>query len=269
MRVVAVLAVRNEARFLRQALKNLGRQGVEAYVCDNGSTDGSVEIAESFRGRGLVGIEHVPFDGVYRWQALLRRKEELFESLHADWFMHADADEIHLPPRDHATIANALAEVDRQGCDTVEVEEFAFIPTREAPDHDHEDFESTLRTYYPFRPISPHCVRFLKKQRGPMEIAWSGGHRVRFAAEARLSPVPFRMRHYIFLGHAHAERKYVQRRYDDREVNVLGWHGWRPSLRAENIRLPAAAELRSANTDDDLDPVKPWTRHWLDLCLTP
>jgi len=269
MRIVAVLAVRNEERFVADCLENLSRQGVEVYLCDNGSTDRTVEIAERHRGRGLIGMESVPHDGVYRWEGLLRRKEELFQSLDADWLMHVDADEIHLPPPSHPTLSAALAEADRRGYDTVEFSEFTFVPTREAPDHDHPAFQRTMRSYYPFRPRSPHCVRALKKQSGPMEIAWSGGHRVRFASEPLLYPEAFRMRHYLFLSPAHAARKYIHRRYDEREVTAAGWHGWRARLQEEALRLPSAAELRTTHSDDDLDPSEPWTRHWLDRCLAP
>ncbi|MEO8159610.1 MAG: glycosyltransferase family A protein [Betaproteobacteria bacterium] len=267
LRVVAVLAVRNEERFVADCLENLFRQGVQVYLCDNQSTDRTVEIAESYRGRGLIGVETIPHDGVYYLERLLRRKEELFQLLDADWLMHVDADEIHLPPRSHSTLAAAFADADARGYDTVETSEFTFVPTREAPDHDHPDFQRTLRSYYPFRPRSPHCVRALKKRAGPMEIAWSGGHRVRFASEPRLYPEPCLMRHYQFLSEAHAVRKYVNRRFDDDAVIRRGWHGWRPLLRPEDIQLPPATELRTTATDADLDAAEPWTKHWLDRCV--
>src|SRR5262245_65806657 len=107
MRVVAVLAARNEERFVAGCLENLFRQGVEVYLCDNESTDRTVEIAERYRGRGLLGIETIPHHGVYAWERILRRKEELFQSLDTDWLMHVDADEIHLPPASPATLVSA------------------------------------------------------------------------------------------------------------------------------------------------------------------
>jgi hypothetical protein len=268
LRVVAVLAVRNEERFLAACLENLFRQGVKVYLCDNQSTDRTLDVAERYRGGGLVGIESLPHDGVYRWESILHRKEELFQSLEADWLMHVDADEIHLPPPGYRTLVAALADADARGYDTAEFAEFTFVPTREAPDHDHAEFQRTLRSYYPFRPTSPHCVRALKKREGPMEIAWSGGHLVRFGTEPRLFPEHFRMRHYLFLSPAHAASKYA-RRYEEHEVAVRGWHGWRPRLRPERIELPSASELRHADTDDDLDASHPWTRHWLARCVEP
>jgi hypothetical protein len=262
-----VLATHNEQRFIAACLENLFRQGVQVHLCDNGSTDRTVEIARRYLGQGLVGIEHIPHDGTYRWESILRRKEALFRELDADWLMHVDADEIHLPPPGHASIAEALALVDALGYEAVEFEEFTFVPTCEAPDHDHPDFVGTLRTYYPFRPRSPHCVRAYRKQDGPMEIAWSGGHIVRFPHAPRLYPEPFRMKHYLFLSGAHAERKYPGRKYDEDEISQRRWHSWRPRLRREHIVLPSVAQVRTTAGDDDLDSTDPWTRHWLDQCM--
>jgi glycosyltransferase involved in cell wall biosynthesis len=262
---VAVLTVRNEERFIGACVEHLIRQGVEVYICDNGSTDRTVEIAEPYCGAGVIAIERVPYGGDFQWERLLRRKEELFQSLDAEWLIHVDADEILLSPSD-VPLARAIADVDALGYDTIEFNEFTFVPTLEAPDHDTPEFLSTLRTYYPFRPRSPHCVRALKKQDGPMEIAWSGGHNVRFAHTPALYPTPFRMKHYLFLSVDHAKRKYVTRPYRA-DLRARGWHGWRARLRPEDIRLPAGGDLRVTASDQDLDPSNPWTTHWLEQCV--
>jgi glycosyltransferase involved in cell wall biosynthesis len=262
-RVVAVLTARNEERFIAGAIEHLVAQGVAVYVCDHGSDDGSAELAGRYLGAGVVGIEHIPFTGRFQWRDLLRRKEELFQSLDADWVMHADADEVHLPPPGHATLAEAIAAADSEGYDAVEFEEFTFIPTREEPDHDHPDFARTLRTYYPFRPRERHLVRAFKAGGRAVEIAWSGGHHPRSSEPFRIAPTPFRMRHYLFLSAEHAARKYGSRRYDPDEL-ADGWHGWRARVEPGQIRLPYARQLRRAETDNDLDPSEPWTAHWLD-----
>ncbi len=129
MRVVAVLAVRNEQRFIAACLENLRQQGIETYLCDNDSSDRTLEIAERYWGRGLVGMERIPYDGVYRWERILERKERIFQVLDADWVMHADADEIYLPPRWCRTLVDALSDADARGYDTVDFSEFTFVPT--------------------------------------------------------------------------------------------------------------------------------------------
>lgn len=46
--VCAIVAVRNEAVYLNTLLTYLCKQGVEVIIIDNGSTDGSIEIAETY-----------------------------------------------------------------------------------------------------------------------------------------------------------------------------------------------------------------------------
>jgi glycosyltransferase involved in cell wall biosynthesis len=266
MRIVAILATYNEERFIGACLENLFRQGVEVYLCDNESTDQTVPIAESYQGRGLIGIETIPRVGVFNLRQQLERKERLAVTLEADWFMHVDADEIHLPPRSDRTLAQAFTEVEAQGYNAVNFNEFTFIPTRESPDHDHPNFQETMRWYYPFLPSYPHLLRAWKRQPVPVEQAWSGGHQVRFPG-LRMVPQSFTMRHYLFLSVPHAIRKYVNKSYDPAEVEG-GWHGWRTKLKPEMIELPAQSELRTYVSDDQLDPSNPRTQHYLDEVWT-
>lgn len=261
MRALALIATYNEERFIGGCLEHLFSQGVEAYLCDNDSTDGTVAAAERYLGAGLRGIERIPRDGTFHWRQILRRKEALASELDADWFLHLDADEIPLAPRPGQTLAEGLAEADASGCNAVEFAELTFVPTRESPDHDHPGFRRTMHWYYPFAPSELHLVRAWKRQPVPVDLASSGGHVVRFPGWL-LYPVRFRLRHYIFLSHEQAVRKYVGRVYDPEEVRN-GWHGWRASLTADAVILPRQAELRTALTDDDLDPSSPRTTHCL------
>lgn len=261
MRVVAILAVYNEQRFIRACIENLLRQGVEVYLIDNSSSDGTIEIAETYLNRGLIGIENFPREGVYAWRSLLARKEQVAASIHADWYLHVDADEIRLPPRSDITLAHALEQADHQGYNAVNFMEYTFVPTQESPDHDHPDFQETMRWYYPFLPEFPHRLNAWKRQKTPVELAWSGGHRVRFPG-LRMYPVSFPMRHYLFLSIEHAIRKFVRREYDPVEVKA-GWHGWRARLTPEKIQLPSQSELRLYISDDELDSSNPRTQHYL------
>ncbi|MBI3997803.1 MAG: glycosyltransferase [Armatimonadetes bacterium] len=263
MRVVALLATYNEERFITGCLDHLFHQGVEVYLLDNCSTDGTRAIAERHLGRGVIGIETFPRYGTLDLRAILEREEHLAATLPGAWMMHVDADERHLPPRSHGTLAEAFEDVERQGDNAVNFMEFTFVPTQEHPDHDHPDFQRTMRWYYPFLPFSPHLVRAWKKQPSAMELAWSAGHQVRFPG-LRIYPQAFPMRHYLFLSVPHAARKYAHRNYDPRAVEA-GWHGWRVKVRSELIRLPAETDLRMYVSDDHLDSSHPRTRHCLDL----
>jgi glycosyltransferase involved in cell wall biosynthesis len=263
VRVLALLATYNERRFVEPCIEHLHAQGVETYLIDNCSTDGTVELAERHLGRGLIGVEELPRDECFDLRAQLRRKEQLAGELEADWFLHLDADEVRLPPLGWGSLADALARVGRDGYNAVNFLEFTFVPTREQPDHDHADYARTLRTYYPFAPSFPHKLTAWKAAASAeVELAPSGGHRLRFPG-LRMSPESFPMKHYLFLSVAHATEKYVERNFDAEEVES-GWHGWRASLTPVDITLPSESELRVAQSDEDLDPSDPRTRHHID-----
>lgn len=263
MRIVALLATYNERRFIDACLTHLHEQGIDAYVIDNGSTDGTAELAEAHRKRGLIGLEHFPRDGVFRWRALLERKEQLAREIEADWFIHHDTDEFRLPSPGHATLADALGAADGEGFNAVNFMEFTFVPTRESPDHDHPDFRRTLRTYYPFRPIARHQVNAWKATDAEdLGLARSGGHGLDFPG-IRIHPEPLPMRHYLFLSPAHAAEKYVRRDHDPDEL-ASGWHGWRATLREGQIRLPSEAEVRVETEDGVLDASDPRLKHYVD-----
>ncbi len=259
MRVLAIIAAYNEERFIGGCLEHLAAHGVEAYLCDNQSTDRTETIAAAYLGLGLRGIERLPRDGTFRWRQILGRKEALAAELDADWFIHLDADEILLPPRPGQTLLEAFAEADREGYDAIEFQEFTFVPTREEPHHDHPDFRRTMRWYYPFAPSPLHLVRAWKRQPARVDLASTGGHNVRFA-DQRLSPHRFKMCHYLFLSREHVARKYAAKTYDPEEVRG-GWHSWRPTLRAESVELPSERELKRLVVDGDLDPSAPRTTH--------
>ena len=259
MRVLGLLAAYNEERFIAGCLEHLIRQGVDAYLIDNESTDETVAIAERFLGKGLTGIERFPRAGVYSWGPLLARKAELAAALDADWFLHMDADEMRMAPSSEMTLAEALAGVDGEGYNAVNFQEFTFVPTREAPDHDHPDFVETMSWYYPFLPRFPHQLKAWKRQREPVELTSSGGHEVQFA-DRRIYPASFPMRHYLFLSIPHAIEKYVQRAYDPVEV-AEGAHAVRAALSPDSFRLLPEAELRTYESDDALDDSDPFAYH--------
>jgi glycosyltransferase involved in cell wall biosynthesis len=259
VRALALVAVYNEERFIGSCLDHLIAQGIDVYMIDNGSADRTSEIAERYVGRGLVGLERLPRDEVYSWRPILERKQELAANLDADWFLHVDADEIRPPPRPGVALVKALAEVEADGYNAVNFQEFTFVPTREAPDHDHPRFQETMRWYYPFLSRFPDQLRAWKRQEAPVDLASSGGHRVEFPG-LRMHPRSFPMRHYLFLSVEHAIRKYVERRFDEAEL-VAGWHRARAALQPGGVTLLPESQLRVFTSDHELDSSNPWPRH--------
>ena len=256
-----MLAAYNEERFIGNCLDHLIRQGVDVYLIDDSSTDATVAVAERYLGRGLIGIETLPRTGLFEFERILRRKEALAASLDAEWFMHVDADEIRLAPKSRQTLGEAILEADEAGYNAVDFFEFTFLPTIEAPDHDHDRYLETMAWYYPFRPFDHHRLNAWKRQRGGVDLVSFGGHVVSFPG-LNTSPKMFPMRHYICLSVTHAIQKYGERRHPPSAL-AAGWHKWRERLDPARIVLPSQTELRPYLGDDVLDASDPRTRHAL------
>lgn len=259
MRILALVATYNEERFIGHCLDHLNGQGIEVYLIDNGSTDATVAIAERRRGRGLADIEVLPRAGVFDLKQILARKQVLAHALDADWFMHVDADEVRLSPDPGRTLGEAIQAADAAGYNAIDFQEYTFIPTREAPDHDHEHYQQTMRWYYPFRPFAPHRLNAWKRQAGGVDLLSGAGHLVRFEG-LRMFPQPFPMRHYMCLSLAHAIRKYASRRHLPADL-ARGWHGWREQLDPGRVVLPSERDLRRYVDDGALDPSNALTAH--------
>jgi glycosyltransferase involved in cell wall biosynthesis len=260
---VALLSAYNEERFAAGCIEHLIAEGLMVYVIDDGSTDATAEIVRSYLGRGVIGLERRERGHNVDLEALLQRKEELAMTLEADWILSCDFDEMRISPWPGVTLRDAIARVEAEGYNAVNFQEFTFVPTREEPDHDHPRFWETMRSYYPFAPVSHHQVKCWRKPNERVELVWSGGHRVRFAG-LRLYPESFPMKHYLFLSPEHAGRKYGWRSHPQSAL-ARGWHGWREGYSADTLDLPYASELRHYVDDSQLDANSPWKEH----CLAP
>lgn len=260
-RVTALITAFNEERVLAATLEHLLAQGVDVHLVDNQSTDRTREIAESFLGRGVIGIETLARDGSYDKPAVLRNAERRIRKLPGDWFILQDADEIRLPPAPYATLAEAFQAVEDAGCNAVDFDEFVFVPTLQAPDHEHGDFRATMRHYYYFRRGRRHRVTAWKRGWMKARLLRRAGHEVEFWGR-RIFPTRFPMRHYLCLSRAHAEQKYCRRSWSE-AGQARGWHRGRVGLRPDDIRLPDEAQLMEAEAGQPLDTSKPLSEHLL------
>src|SRR3954466_9505472 len=119
VRVVALLAAYNEEDVIGQTVGDLVAQGLEVYVVDHGSTDGTLAEVERFAGHGVIGVERFTGEG-FALGAQLAHKEELARRLDADWFLHVDADELRESPWAERNLAAAVAAVDRLGYNAID-----------------------------------------------------------------------------------------------------------------------------------------------------
>lgn len=261
VRIVAIFHVYNEARFLPYVLPHLAAQGVESYVVDNESTDGSGDIARAWLGRGVIGVETFPRRGVFELARLLARTEALHHELGADWYLHHDADQWRYAPAPYRTLAEGIAAADAAGYNAVDFDVFDFMPTSADDDHDHGRFVDTMEWYYYFRPPGWHQLKVWKNLGQSIDLASSGGHHVTFDG-LRVSPLRFVQRHYYVLSRAHAIEKYCQRAFSADEL-ARGWHGPRATIRPQDLRFPARSQLKRVRPDGVWDTSEPWRQRFL------
>jgi Glycosyl transferase family 2 len=224
-RVVAIIAAHNEADVIEQVVGDLIAQGVQVYLIDHGSTDGTADRVRALVGRGLIAIEPLDDDGRFRWADILRRKLELAAELDGDWFIHADADELRESPWSGVELGRAFALVDELGYDAVDFAVFNFRPVERGELAAGADLRAAFPFYEAGGAHDRLQVKAWKRTARPVELVSSGGHEARFDGR-RVFPIRFILRHYPIRGQAHGERKvFVERRprFVDEE-RARGWH---------------------------------------------
>jgi glycosyltransferase involved in cell wall biosynthesis len=242
MRVVALLTVRNEILYIERCLRHLGEQGVEVCLIDNGSTDGTLEVAEGHLGGVVTRIEHQAFTGEFDLSEQCRIQERLSVEIEADWFIHHDADEIREAPVMGETLSDGLRHAGEQGFNAVDFSEFVFFPSASAEGFEHTDYVETITDYYYFCPRPQRRINAWRKTAEAVTLRDSGGHRADFPSRS-VSPEQFILRHYVALSADHLLQKYSSRRFPVTEISS-GWHGWRSRFKASMIRRPLDSVMR-------------------------
>jgi glycosyltransferase involved in cell wall biosynthesis len=225
-RVVALIAAYNEADIIDQAIDHLVREGVDVYLLDDGSTDGTAGAAEQFLGNGLIHIERrAPKEGAdgFNWTELLKRKQDLACEIDADWFLHHDADEFRESPWGSVRLREAIQHVDHHGYNAIDFQLLNFCPTNARPIASG-DVRQAFTSFEPGQEWDRPQIKCWKRTIHPVDLVSSGGHEARFPGR-EVCPIRFLLRHYPIRSQAHGERKvFVDRR--PRFAASERAHGW-------------------------------------------
>ena len=227
-RVTAIITAYNEEDVIGPTIEALIADGVLVHVIDNWSTDRTREIAESYRGSGMVQVETYPETRAttYDWTTLLGRVEEVAAASEADWVIHHDADERRLPPWPGMTLRDGLWAADQAGFNAVDHTVLNFVPV-------DDGFVSGTSPEVYFRQFrfgsSPDMLVQIKAWKQPpggrVDLRSSGGHQALFPGR-RVFPYRFLLKHYPVRSQTHGERKiFVDRvaRWNPDE-RARGWH---------------------------------------------
>ncbi len=261
MRIVALLACRNEAAFLPTCLHHLVTNGIDFAIVDHDSTDESLAIAhgQQFKDH-LVGLARVPFEGDFALERMLEAKMALLESIHADWAINIDPDEIIHPNRQGATVLEEVDLFDRSGFNVVNCDEFVFLPIE-------QPYEEGLcgwphgTHYYFYEPSRFRLMRLWKTGQN-FSMVRHAGHRLD-GDDIRFAPESFVLRHYIFRDQEHAFSKYPDRIFSEDEL-ARGWHVNRHGVPRANYRFPPPESLECLSRSDSfaLSRSHPRAKHY-------
>lgn len=248
--IVALVAVRNEADIIRESVGALNAAGVAAYIIDDGCEDGTLEYLRSLVGHGVLGLETLPPCADFSLTRLLKRKEQLFRDLDADWFINHDADEFRDSPWPGLTLAEAIARVDEAGFNAIDFALFDFWPVDDS-EPPPDGVQSHLRHCETGRIFNRVQVRCWKRTSATVDLVSSGGHDVQFDGR-RVFPFRFLLRHYPVRSVAHGRRKVLVDRLPRyaADERAAGWHVQYDSFGPESsfARRPEELEVFDANT---------------------
>lgn len=226
-KVLAIVHAYNEADVMEALVLYLLGQGVDAYIVDNWSEDGTYDIAQKLQQRfpERVFVEKFPEKGkteYYEWYQQLERTEELGRSLQYDWFIHYDADEMRISPWKNATLRQAIYYMDYLGYNLVENTVIDFKLTEETG-------ESIFMkdVYFDFGHRNSHFKQTKSwKKTDSITLKESGGH-IAVVPEPRIFPLKIVTRHYPFRNIEQAQKKVFMDRKPRfaKERGKRGWHG--------------------------------------------
>jgi glycosyltransferase involved in cell wall biosynthesis len=248
--IVAIIATFNEADIIGSVVASLVADGISVYLLDDGSTDGTLDVAAPFLGRGLLAVEALPQDGTgFSLRRIIARKQELARELDFDWFINHDADEFRESPWPGVDLAEGIRRVDALGFNAIDFEVLDFVPT-------HEEFKPgddprvSFQFCVPSSSVNKLQIRCWKKTADNLELVSSAGHEAVFSGR-QVFPIRFLLRHYPFRSQAHGERKLFgerRPRYDQSEREI-GWHVQYESIGSGHLFARPLAELARFDGD--------------------
>lgn len=232
-RILGFISCYNESDLIDEVLQFYARAEVPVVFIDNGSTDGSQEIAQQYLG-GEV-LEYVRHDSEeYDLKEMLDLCLAVVERHAPDWIMHIDADHLYEPGRGYDSFHHQVEDAEQHGYNVIDFDEFVFLPTT-ADDPTLPHVYDRIK-YYALRDPgetntpSDHGPLLLQPRlyqyQAGMNISNDGGHTIFYPDDAmRVHPVRGVLRHYMFRSVEQGRRKLRERRARySRAGRARGWH---------------------------------------------
>lgn len=235
--ICAVIAVRNDAQYLRFLLPLLANQGIDVAILDHESADDCQALFSEFAKNPIILLERIPFRGYFSLAEQLEAKQKIYRRVKHDWVIHHDVDEILENIQPGLTLRDAIQDAHDMGYDVINFDEFVFLPEPGSDYSDSNHYRRMLR-YYFYEPEKNRLNRAWKRALN-LDNTTSGGHRLS-GRSFSISPVNHILRHYIALSYEHVKRKYLSRAFDSQEL-MQGWHKSRVAITESNLKLISAS----------------------------
>lgn len=222
----AIMSTFNEADIIEESIQKLINQGVDVFLIDNGSTDGTQNIAKKFIGKGLIDIETCLFyengKEVYDWTSILLLKQKISCELNYNWFLHVDADEIRYSPWHNKNLLEGIQFVDEAGFNLINFRLFNFRLTESFPSA--SSIEEALQYYSPTEQFNRMQVKAWKKNI-LIDLVSHGGH-LALVPNPKIFPIRFIHKHYPVRNLKQGTRKIVQDRINrySQSDRAKQWH---------------------------------------------
>ena len=255
----AIVAVRDESRHIAECIRFLGLEGVDVVFLDDGSVDGSAEIAEAMIGNGVLSVHRRKRERFFSLSDQLRWKAMIARDLPHRWILHVDADEWLQSPIEDELLIDLIKRADESGSNCVNFREFTFVPIPDVSGGG--PIRKVLRTYYYFAPSEVRLVRAFRRELIGKNLE-SAGHLV-VGGDIRMSEEYGLLRHYPILGVQHLKSKYGRRFFDPAET-AQGWHRNRLNLRSWSLDVIDNGKLRTltSHQSNTFDQSSPSTYHF-------
>ena len=226
-KVLAIIHCYNEVDVIEKTINYLLEQEIDLYMVDNWSTDGSyekiVKMAKLYPER--IFCERFPEGGktdYYDWYHQMERSEQIACMTEYNWYMHYDADEIHISPWKGLNLREAIYKVEQLGYNTIDNTVIDFKLTEKNSDRNifAED------TYFCFGDRIDHFMqRKTWKKSESVDLKSTGGHIAKISNN-KTSVLNFLNKHYPLRSLEQAEKKiFVERKPRfEKEQKERGWH---------------------------------------------
>lgn len=225
-RCLAIIAAYNEADVLESVVRHMQAEGVDVYIIDNWSTDGTYELTQQLVSEGLAaGTERFPDEepAHSEWSSLLHRKAEVAVEFRADWALHSDADEIRTSPWPDLTLRDGLAVAGAMGANAID---FTVIDHPPVSDGfvSGDDVARALPAFH--FGVRPGHFKQVKAWRPNGRVARMGGGHDIMIPGRRLFPFNFLVHHYPVRSQMHGRQKVLRDRRGrwSPDERARGWH---------------------------------------------